>query len=91
MQENTVKLMNIIIPFLFLAFAYLFLVRPQKKREKEVQEMRNSLMIGDEVVTIGGLRGKVMKIKEDYVTLEIGSAKTKLDIEKWGIGKKVND
>jgi len=51
--------------------------------------MRSSLRVGDEVITIGGIMGKIIKLKDDYVTLEIGSAKTKLDITRWAVGSVV--
>lgn len=77
-------------PFAMLAlvfvFFYFFAIRPQKKREKEVTAMRNALKVGDRVTTIGGIRGKVSKVGEEYVTIEVGNAKTKLEVTKWAIG-----
>ncbi|MEW8973338.1 MAG: preprotein translocase subunit YajC [Tissierellaceae bacterium] len=87
------QLQGLIIPIGFFAIFYLFAIRPQKKREKEIQEMRNSLVVGDEVVTIGGIYGKILVLKEDIVTLEVGTTKTRLDVTKWAIGtvtKKAN-
>ena len=57
---------------LFVAF-YFLLIRPQQKKEKEVQKMRQSLEVGDEVITIGGIIGRVVSLKEDNVVLETGS------------------
>ncbi|EGY78157.1 preprotein translocase [Peptoniphilus indolicus ATCC 29427] len=48
--------------------------------------MRNNIKIGDDVITIGGIMGKVLLVKEDYVVIETSSTKTRLDIMKWGIG-----
>ncbi len=60
-----------IIPMVvMLAFFYFVLVRPQKKREKTVDDMRNNLKVGDEILTIGGLMGKIIMVKEDYVVIE---------------------
>lgn len=87
------QLQGLIVPIGIFAVFYLFAIRPQKKREKEIQEMRNSLAVGDEVITIGGIYGKIIVLKEDIVTLEVGSTKTRLDVTKWAIGtvtKKVN-
>lgn len=80
----------LLLPIAFLAIFYLFIIRPQKKKEKEINEMRNSLSVGDKVVTIGGMVGKVVKIKEDMVTLEVGADKTKLQFKKWAIGTSDN-
>ena len=49
--------------------------------------MRSSLKVGDNIVTIGGMVGKIVKIFEDEVTIEIGSDKTKITLEKWGIAR----
>ena len=51
--------------------------------------MRDSLKVGDEVITIGGIYGKILISKEDVVTLEVGSTKTRLDMTKWSIGSVV--
>ncbi len=84
-----------ILPFLLLIPIFYFLMyRPQKKQEKETAAMRNSLMIGDEVVTIGGIIGKVVKVKDDYVVIETGSDKARLKMRKTAIGsveKKADD
>ena len=79
-----------IIPIAFLVIFYIFAIRPQKKREKEIREMRDSLRVGDEIVTIGGIYGKIVKLKEDIVTIEVGSSKTKLDITRWAVGTAIN-
>lgn len=64
---------------------YLFLFRPQQKRRKEEEEMRKSLEIGDEVVTIGGIIGRVISIKEDSDTLVLESGSDKIKIKRWAI------
>ena len=79
-----------IIPIAFLVIFYVFAIRPQKKREKEIRAMRESLRVGDEIVTIGGIYGKIVKLKEDIVTIEVGSNKTKLDLTRWAVGTTVN-
>ena len=52
--------------------------------------MRSNLKVGDEVVTIGGIYGKITVVKEDYLTLEVGSTKTRLEVTKWAIGTVIN-
>ena len=59
-------------------FFYFFLIRPQKKQEKEAADMRNSLEIGDEVITIGGIIGQIVKIKGETVTIATGKDRTTL-------------
>ena len=65
----------------FLVF-YFFAIRPQKKQEKQVNEMRNQLMVGDEITTIGGIIGKIISIKEETVMIETGHDRTKIRILK---------
>ncbi|MBQ7595418.1 MAG: preprotein translocase subunit YajC [Clostridia bacterium] len=68
-----------------VAFFYFFLIRPQKKQEKQVNSMRESLKIGDEISTNGGIIGRIIKIKDDIITLELGNDKTKIKIFKWAV------
>ena len=84
---NVQQLSSLVIPFIFLIIFYFLLIRPQQKREKSIKKMRNSLKVGDNIVTIGGMVGKIVKIFEDEVTIEIGSDKTKITLEKWGIAR----
>lgn len=72
-----------------LAIFYLLLIRPQRKKEKATQEMRSSLNEGDEILTIGGIYGKILNIKDDFVTIEVGADKLKLKIARWAIGRKL--
>ncbi len=69
----------------FLAVMYFFMIRPQKKQEKQIADMRNSLMVGDEITTNGGLIGRVVHIKDDIVTIETGADRTKIKIRKWAV------
>ncbi|NLL81823.1 MAG: preprotein translocase subunit YajC [Tissierellia bacterium] len=79
-----------ILPIGFIVIFYIFAIRPQKKKEKEVNEMRNNLKEGDEIITIGGIVGKIMRVKEDIVIIEVGNTKTRLDVTKWSIASVTN-
>ena len=57
---------------------YFMVLRPQKKRQKEEQEMRDSIQIGDEIVTIGGIMGRVVTVKDDSIVIETGTDRTKI-------------
>lgn len=89
-MEGLGQLQGLIIPIGFLVVFYLFAIRPQKKKENEVKAMRSSLRAGDEIITIGGIYGKILKVKEDMVILEVGTTKTRLDVTKWAVGSVVN-
>ena len=70
---------------LFPIFFFL-LIRPQKKKDKELKEMRDSLAVGDTIVTIGGIVANVAKIEEETIVIEFGPSRTKMPIQKWAIG-----
>ena len=70
---------------LFAVF-YFLLIRPQKKKEKQLKEMRETLAVGDKVTTVGGIIANVAKIEENFVVLELGPNRTKVPFEKWAIG-----
>ena len=91
-QANTMS--QSIFPFIMIALIfvvfYFFLIRPEKKRKKEITNMRDSLKVGDTITTIGGIVGKITNVneKEDLITIETGADKTKLRITRWAIGTK---
>lgn len=87
MQSQGIQ--SIIMLVVFFLILYLLTIRPQKKKEKEIRAMRDSLNTGDEIITIGGILGKVIKVKDDYVTIEVGSDKVKFEITKWAVGSIV--
>ena len=66
---------------------YFFGIRPQKKQEKEIANMRNSLQVGDEITTIGGIIGKVVSIKDETCVIETSRDCTKIRILKSAISK----
>ena len=75
-----------ILPFVLLIVVFYFvLIRPQRKRDKETQRMRNNLQVGDEIVTVGGVVGLVVSIKEDTVVVETGGDRSKIRIKRWAI------
>ena len=76
----------IIIIVMFVAL-YFFMIRPQKKQEKEQNEMRNTLAVGDEITTIGGIIGKVVSIKDETCVIETSRERTKMRILKSAISR----
>ena len=67
------------------AVMYLVMIRPQKKKQKAEEKMRNNIQIGDEVLTIGGFYGRVISIKEDALVIESVSDHTKQKIARWAV------
>lgn len=75
-------IVSLIPMILVLVFFYFFIIKPQKKREKEIYKMRSELKVGDHIITIGGILGKIVKIKEDIIQIEVGLDKTVIEILK---------
>lgn len=74
------------LPFvLIIGVFYFMMIRPQRKREKIIQEMRSKLEVGDEIVTSGGIIGIVVSLKEDSVVIETGSDRSKIRIARWAV------
>lgn len=72
---------------LMFGLMYLVVIRPQKKKEKESKEMRDNLQIGDEVTTIGGITGIVVRKTEDTVVIETGGDRSKIRVKIWAISE----
>ena len=64
---------------------YFLLIRPQKKKQKEEKKMRENLQVGDEIVTIGGIYGRVISLKEDSMVIESLSDHSKLTVARWAL------
>lgn len=83
-NQNTIMTFAPIL--LLIVVFYFLLIRPQKKREKSIQAMRSSLKVGDKLVTIGGLHGKIVKIVgDDKLVIEMNPDKTKIEITRWAV------
>ncbi len=72
----------ILMVVLFIGVFYFFGIRPQKKQEKQAAEMRNSLMVGDEITTIGGIIGKIVSLKEETMVIETTRDHTRIRLLK---------
>lgn len=82
------SMLTMLIPLaLIIVFFYFFIIRPEKKRNKEMQNMLNSIQVADEVITNGGIIGRVLSVKEDTVLIETGSDRTKIRVLKSAIAK----
>ena len=79
-------IMGLVMWVLVFGVFYLLLIRPQKKKDKQLKDMRSNLNVGDKVTTIGGIVANVAKVEENIVILELGPNRTKVPFEKWAIG-----
>ena len=85
-DSSTASSYSMIIMFVVLiAVFYFFLIRPENKKKKKLQEMRDSLAVGDSVTTIGGIVGKIVSIKDDMITFETGEDRVRMEVNKWAV------
>lgn len=77
---------SILLVYGVLIFAmWFFLIRPNSKRKKEEQKMRENIQVGDAIITIGGIMGRVVSMKEESILLETGADRVKVRIKKWAV------
>ena len=82
------SILTMILPLVLMVGIFYFLIlRPEKKRNKEMQDMLNNIEVADEVVTNGGIIGRVLSVKEDTVLIETGSDRTKIRVLKSAIAR----
>jgi len=75
----------LLVPFGLIIFMQ---SRKEKKRKAAVQELRDSLSVGDEITTIGGIVGKIVQVRDDFVTFETGEDRVRIRVAKWAISTK---
>lgn len=81
----------LLMPVLMLAILYFIMIRPQRKRDKLVKEMLAALTVGDKIITIGGVHGKIITVKDDTLVIETGSGqeKSNIKISRWAVREVV--
>ena len=75
----------IIMIVLFIAIFYFMILRPENKKKKEAEALRNSLHKGDKITTIGGIMGKIVDIKDDKIVIETGEDQVRMELQKWSV------
>jgi len=73
---------------IFFGIIYFLMIRPGQAQKKKAAEMRNSLAVGDEITTIGGIVGKIVQVRDDFITFETGEDRVRIRIAKWGVSTK---
>ena len=68
-----------------IGIMYFIMIRPQRKKQKEEEAMKNNTQVGDEILSIGGIYGKIIAVKEDSFIIETGPDRSKIRLAKWGI------
>lgn len=78
-------IVNLLPMVLIIVVFYFILIRPQRKKDKQLKAMIDAIKVGDSIVTIGGIHGKVVRIKDATLFIESTTDKTKLQIERWAV------
>lgn len=81
-------LSSVILVVVMFAMLYFFMIRPENKRKKDAQVLRDSLAVGDEVTSIGGITGTVCAVKENTVVIETGADRVRIELTKWAISSR---
>ena len=73
---------------LMFAVLYFFMIRPENKRKKDAQNLRDSLKVGDVITTIGGIVGTICKVDESTIVIETGADRVRIEFTKWAVSSK---
>lgn len=79
---------TVIMLVLMFGMLYFFMIRPENKRKKEAQNLRDSLAVGDEITTIGGITGTICAVKESTIVIETGADRVRIEMTKWAVSSK---
>jgi len=82
MDQGTSTLFMIFLVFVMM---YFFMIRPENKRKKQAQEMRDALKKGDTITTIGGIVGKVVFVSEGTIVIETSDDRVRMEVTKWAV------
>ena len=86
--DGVSMLPSLIMIVVMVAVFYFILIRPENKRKKQAEEMRNSLKVGDDITTIGGITGTICAVKEKTLVLETGADRVRIEFAKWAVSSK---
>ena len=67
---------------------YFFMIRPENKKRKEAEAMRNALAVGDEITTIGGIVGTICAVKDNTIVIETGADRVRIEFAKWAVSSR---
>lgn len=79
---------SIILLVLMFGLMWLFMIRPENKRKKEAQNLRDSLKVGDVITTIGGIVGTICKVDESTIVIETSADRVRIEFTKWAVSSK---
>ena len=85
MDQGTSTILMLVVLF---ALMYFLMIRPENKRKKQAQEMRDSLKKGDVITTIGGVVGKIVSVNNDTIVIETSEDRVRIEFTKWAVSSK---
>lgn len=84
--EGATGMGSLLIPLiLMIALMYFLMIRPENKRKKQAEEMRNNLKKGDQITTIGGIVGKIVHVTDDNIVIETSDDRVRMELAKWAV------
>jgi preprotein translocase subunit YajC len=86
-MQYIIQLLPLIVVFIIF---YALLIIPERKRKKQFQEMLNNLKVNDEIISKGGIIGKIVNLQDDYIILESGPDKARIKLSRQGIANVIN-
>ncbi len=78
----------VLLVVVMAAMMYFLMIRPENKRKKEAQNLRDSLQVGDEITSIGGITGTICAVKENTIVIESGADRVRIELTKWAVSTK---
>ena len=82
MDQMTSTILMLVVMF---ALMYFLMIRPENKRKKQAEEMRNSLKKGDTITTIGGIVGKIVRVTDETIVIETSEDRVRMELAEWSV------
>ena len=79
---------GLIMLVVIMVIFYFMIMRPENKKKKQQEQMRNELSVGDEIITIGGLVGKIVSVSDENIVFETSEDRVRIEVTKWAVSSK---
>ena len=87
-SSSTGNWTSLIMLVVIMVIFYFMIMRPESKKKKQQEQMRNELSVGDEIITIGGLVGKIVSVSEENIVFETSEDRVRIEVTKWAVSSK---
>ena len=85
-ETGAVGMGSLLLPLVVMvALMYFLMIRPENKRKKQAEEMRNSLKKGDQITTIGGILGRIVQVTDENIVIETSDDRVRMELAKWAV------